>query len=107
MQELIYVADVLISDYSSCIWDASLAGIPCFLYVRDLKKYLSDRNFYTPISEWPFPMAQSEDELCRIITNFNERKYAEDVASHHKALGSFESGEASKKIFEYIESKSK
>ena len=32
MQGLICAADIVISDYSSCIFDAALKRIPCFIY---------------------------------------------------------------------------
>ena len=102
MQEIIYVSDVVISDYSSLIWDVSIAHKPCFIYAMDLKKYLEDRNFYTPISEWPFPLAESMDGLIENILCFDAQQYEEQVAEHHKALGSYETGTAAKQIADYL-----
>ena len=102
MQELLYATDVLISDYSSCLWDASLSYIPSFIYAADLEYYSEKRNFHTPIKEWPYPLAETEDELVKNIRGFDENKYKENVDSHHKSLGSFESGKACEKIAEYI-----
>lgn len=105
MQEIIYVSDVVISDYSSLIWDVSIAHKPCFIYAMDLKKYLEDRNFYTPISEWPFPLAESMDTLVENIMSFDKRRYELQVAEHHKKLGSYETGTAAKQIAKYLISK--
>jgi CDP-glycerol glycerophosphotransferase len=102
MQELIYASDVMITDYSSCIWDACLSHLPCFVYARDLQKYLLDRNFYTPISEWPFPMAEDFQQLVENIENFDYDKYCIAVDEHKKALGSFENGTACKQVSEYL-----
>lgn len=102
MQELIYASDVVITDYSSLIWDASLVYKPCFIYATDLPKYLSDRNFYTPISEWPFPLAENLDVLLSNIEQFDEKIYRENVDRHHKDLGSFENGTAGKQVAEYM-----
>ncbi|MBQ4227271.1 MAG: CDP-glycerol glycerophosphotransferase family protein, partial [Clostridia bacterium] len=44
MQELLCAADVLITDYSSSIWDMSLTGKPAFLYCRDLASYTRERD---------------------------------------------------------------
>ena len=49
MQELLCAADVLVSDYSSCIWDFSLTGKPCFIFAPDLDAYRFDRDFYMDI----------------------------------------------------------
>lgn len=102
MQELLYVADILITDYSSSMWDFSLTYKPCFLFAADLNQYEHDRDFYTPIERWPFPLAQNNDELEDNILAFDEKKYKEDVDRHHKELGSFESGKACETICKMI-----
>ena len=45
MQELLAAADMLITDYSSCIWDYSFLYRPCFLYTPDLREYLAKTGF--------------------------------------------------------------
>ena len=48
--ELVAACDILISDYSACIFDGALAGKPVFLYTPDLQQYCKDdRAFYTYI----------------------------------------------------------
>ena len=107
MQEIIFTADVIISDYSSCLWDASLAYKPSFIYAADLDYYSEKRNFHTPIKEWPFLLAETEEDLIQNITNFDKNKYKNKVDHHHKALGSFEDGHACDKIVDYIVKKTK
>lgn len=102
MQELLCAADVLITDYSSSMWDMSLTGKPCFIYATDLADYRQERDFYTPINEWPFPVAQNNQELASAIHNFDEQKYATDVQHHHDALGSCETGHASQTVGDLI-----
>lgn len=94
MQELLCAANVLITDYSSSIWDYSLLKRPCFIYANDLKQYKTERNFHTPIHEWPFPLAQNNDELCNNIKCFNFEQFNKRVAEHLKLLGSYENGTA-------------
>ncbi len=98
MQELLLAADCLITDYSSCIWDMSLTGKPVFLYAPDLKKYSAERDFFTDIHSWPFPLSESDAELENIILSFDTDKYASDIDRHHRELGSFESGRASEAV---------
>lgn len=102
MQELLYAADILISDYSSCIWDFSLQYKPVFLYCPDLGKYQEARDFYIPIEKWHFILAHDQDELDKKIDNFNETKYKKDILLHHQELGNTESGKATKIICERI-----
>jgi len=94
MQELLCAIDILITDYSSSIWDYSFTFKPCFIYAPDLKKYQKEQGFQTPIEEWPFPLAETNEQLMGNISNFNEEKYKQAVKKHHADLGSYESGTA-------------
>ena len=102
MQDLLQCADVLLTDYSSCMWDFSLMGKPCFLYARDIAEYRGERDFYTPIDSWPFPLAADNDALVQVISEFDENAYRADVVRHHEALGSTESGTAARQCVERI-----
>jgi CDP-glycerol glycerophosphotransferase len=102
MQKLLCAADVLITDYSSSIWDFSLTYKPCFIYAPDLKKYLADQEFYTPIAEWPFMVAETNEQLAENILNFNTEKYKARINQHHRDLGSYEMGTAAKQFCELV-----
>ena len=95
MQELLLSADVLITDYSSCMWDFSLLKKPCFIYASDLEKYKADVDFYTPINQWPFPLSRNNNQLRKNILMFQENLYIKAVKKHHNDLGIKETGEAS------------
>lgn len=98
MQELLCAADVLITDYSSSMWDYSFTGRPGFLFAPDRAQYESERDFYTPIEEWPFPLAQSNEELVQNIEQFSEESLAQRIKGHHESLGSCETGCAAKTL---------
>lgn len=102
MQELLYAVDILITDYSSSIWDFSLMVKPVFLYCPDLKKYSDVRSFYMPIEEWPFILCKNNNELVDNIRNFNYEEYRVDVEEHHRILGSYEQGSATQNICDRI-----
>lgn len=95
MQELLLISDVLISDYSSCMWDFLLTERPCFVYAEDLDGYeTGDRSFFVPPSLWPYPIAQSADELYRKIAAFDAEAYRERCAAHRQQMRSFDTGHA-------------
>ena len=94
MQEILFAADALITDYSSSIWDMGLTGKPVFLYTPDLSSYRSERDFYTDIRTWPFPLAESMEKLEENIRLFDEERYSAAVKKHLAGLGSCESGKA-------------
>ena len=102
MQELLAAADMLITDYSSSVWDYSLLQRPGFLLATDLEKYELNQGFYTPIEQWPFPLAESNDELLTRIEAFDEAENAARTKGHHEALGSKEDGHATERVIERI-----
>jgi CDP-ribitol ribitolphosphotransferase len=69
--------DILITDYSSVIFDALLLKINTILYVKDKDKYLKNRGLYYNIEDYNFgSIVKNEDELIRAIKNpiFNKEK---------------------------------
>ncbi len=102
-QELLCSTDILISDYSSTIWDFSLTKKPCFLYCPDLNYYMhDDRGTYTPIETWPGILCRSNDELEQAILHFDEAEYIKKVEKHHADLGSYEKGTACEQVCKRI-----
>lgn len=97
MQELMLVADVFITDYSSSMWDWAITEKPGFLYVPDLDSYDKERGFYTPIETWAFPFAKNNDELNQLILSHDEKKAKEKIREHTQRLGTFENGKACEK----------
>lgn len=102
MQELLYASDILITDYSSSMWDFGLTKKPCFLYATDLNQYDMERGFYSDIHTWPFPLAENTEELISTIDNFDNNSYQENLAKHFSDLGSYENGHATETICKFI-----
>ena len=96
MQELLLIADVLISDYSSCLWDFSLTYRPCFIYAPDFKQYALNPGFESDYKEWPFIIVYNNDELELAIINFDEDSFVERAKLYHQLYGSYDKGDASK-----------
>lgn len=96
MNELLAVADVLISDYSSCLWDFALTKRPSFVYATDLRRYAeSERDFAYPLAEWPYAITKDNDELESAILGFDETAYRAAVQAHLDKAGSYDTGTAS------------
>lgn len=94
MQDLLCAADVLITDYSSSIWDFSFTYRPCFLYVPDVDKYEKEQGFYTDIYEWGFPVCKSDSQFVAEINDYNSVEFEKKMRKHHDAFGSYENGRA-------------
>ena len=102
MQELLYISDVVITDFSSLMWDFSLTNRPCFLYADDIDEYERERGFYMPSNKWPYPIARNNTELINKIETFDFEKYQQDVTNHHEECGSYEKGIACESIINMI-----
>ena len=102
MQELLCCADAIITDYSSLMWDYSFTYRPVFLYAPDIEQYEKERGFYMPVSEWPYPIAHSNEEMRKNILNFDVELYIKRVKEHHIASGSFETGSSCAKVLELM-----
>ena len=106
IQELLAISDILISDYSSLMFDFTITKRPCFLYVPDLEEYQSkDRKLYFNVKELPFKIAKSNDELIDKIVNFSNEEYNKSLELFLNKIGSYENGKASQKIAELIKNK--
>lgn len=105
MQELLCASDILISDYSSTIWDFALQKRPVFIYADDLEKYKKSRGFYYNIEDAPYLVAQNNEELCNNIQKFNNKDYLNKLEKFSAKVNSYENGQACKKVYEYISQK--
>lgn len=103
MQELLVISDALITDYSSSMWDFSFTYRPGFLFVPDIDKYReTERALYSPIETWPYDFAKTDKQLVELIENYNYDDAVKKITKHHKALGSYENGEATKFVVREI-----
>ena len=102
MQELLAACELLITDYSSCMFDFVTTGKTCFLYASDIQAYKQDRDTYFELEELPFPLAVNNDELEVRIREFDPEKYGMELRKLFERVGLCESGIASRKTAEYI-----
>ena len=66
--ELMKIADVIITDYSACAFEAAVLMKPLYFFVPDYKKYSSDRGLNIDLySELPNAVFDTADELCSAI----------------------------------------
>lgn len=104
ISEVMAACDMVITDYSSCAFDASFAQIPVLLYADDVQEYIKNRGqFMWKKEELPFDVAESNDELVNNIKKFDYEKYKSDVECFMKKHGVVERGDASHQVASFIE----
>jgi CDP-ribitol ribitolphosphotransferase / teichoic acid ribitol-phosphate polymerase len=72
INELLLISDLLITDYSSVIFEFSLLKRPMIFFAYDLDSYLSERGFYYDYKELvPGPIASTTNEVIDQIKHGN------------------------------------
>lgn len=105
MQELLCVTDLLITDYSSSMFDMGMLKRPCILYATDIEQY--NRGYYFKFDELPFPLARNENELLAAISSFTPEGYKKDLQEFFdNHIGMVEKGTSSKALSEWMISRS-
>lgn len=70
IEELLILADILITDYSSIIFDFSVLQRPLAFFAKDLDTYKKERGFYYEFEEIvPGPIFDDSEELAQWIKN--------------------------------------
>ncbi len=103
MQELLAISDVLLTDYSSSMFDVAYLGKMCMLYVSDLEQYVAkERRLYFDIKALPFPIATNNEILEKNVLQFEEKEYRDQIQDFMGKIGSFETGSACQMITRQI-----
>ena len=105
IQELLVSADIVVTDYSSCIFDFMLSRKPGFIYASDIKDFDEMRGFYYPLTSTPFPVSENNEQLQKNISEFDYESYKQKVEDFLKEKGCIEDGHASERVVEFIKEK--
>lgn len=104
LQELILGSDMLITDYSSCMFDAALAQKPTFIYASDIHHYSDERGFYFKLEELPFSIAKNTPQLIKNIQMFDIEQYEKKLSIFTKDIGFYDDGQATKRFHNFLNS---
>lgn len=105
VNELYIVSDILVTDYSSVLFDFANLKRPMIFYMYDRDHYQGDlRGFYFDLSELPGDIVQTEEDLVNAIKNINsytERHIAEYEAFSRK-FNYLDDGQATQRVIEKV-----
>src|SRR5699024_3317536 len=101
INDLLLVADVLTTDYSSTIYDSSLLNIPMLFYAFDLEEYISSRDFYDEFESFvPGKITRSFDELLGAL---KDEDYEYEKVERFKKLNfEFLDGGSSDRVIDWL-----
>lgn len=99
--ELYLAADVLVTDYSSSMFDFSVTGKPMIFLCPDIDEYASKRGFYFDFEELaPGPILRDGSKLSETLENLESLKteYAQRYLAWRQKFNSLEDGRASSRV---------
>lgn len=97
INDLYIAADILITDYSSVIFDYSILNKPLFCFAYDYEAYKKERGMYfDPEQEYPGGVIQTEDELLVKIKSAVTDEQREEIAAFNKRFMEYSHGDATK-----------
>jgi len=89
VNDLLFAVDLLITDYSSIMFEYSVLGRPMLFYGYDLDAYVAGRDFYVPFEAFvPGRIVRTSDALLDAIRreDYEAEKVAAFVAAHFAHL---------------------
>lgn len=102
-EELASACDVMVSDYSSIMFEPAFVRKPVFLLAADRGEYIGQEyDFLIDYDTLPFPIAETNNELYHNILAFDRLKYEEEVTHFLDRYGIHEDGHASARAAEFI-----
>ena len=103
-EEFIAASDILITDYSSIMFDPAYVKKTVILYATDIDEYLkNDYDLLLDIRSLPFPLAESNGQLLQIIQEFDYESYRNRLEQFLDAYHVMEDGSSCKRIVEFID----
>lgn len=70
INDLLFVSDILITDYSSVCFEFSLLNRPMIFFAYDMDEYIEKRDFYYPYEGFvPGNIVKTTEEIVHIIKN--------------------------------------
>jgi CDP-glycerol glycerophosphotransferase len=98
--QLLLVADALITDYSSVMFDFSVTGKPMHFFVPDLEHYRGElRGFYFDLAAHaPGPVVRTADDLIAALRDGDPADHAERYAAWTARFNAREDGRAAERV---------
>lgn len=106
ISELFLVADALITDYSSVMFDFSVTGKPIYFFAPDIEHYRDQlRGFYfdlIPVA--PGPVLDDASELVRLLKDPEsvEKDYADRYAAWRERFNPRDDGHAGERVVQRL-----
>ncbi len=104
--DLLALADVLVTDYSSVMFDFSASGRPMVFFVPDLEEYRDEvRGFYLDLaSRAPGPLVRTTTECVAAVagSQASAERFAQRYAAWRAEFNPFDDGGAARRVVDRL-----
>lgn len=102
VNELIIASNIVVTDYSSVMFDGLAANKTVMLYVKDADDYQQKRGLYWKIEDLPFLRAYNNADAISEIDNFSIESYSSKINQFKDELGIIPNDHASEIVANVI-----
>ncbi len=106
VEDLYNISDILITDYSSVMFDYALLNKPMIFFTYDMEEYCNKlRGLYIDFEkEAPGTLAFTSDDVINAIVNLEEeqKKNRERIESFHSKFLTYENGNSCEKVVQEV-----
>jgi len=103
--ELYIAADILITDFSSVMFDYTVTGKPIMFLAPDLERYRAERGFYFDFEALaPGPILNSDTEVLQTLGRIEQisKLYEPRYRAWQQKFNSLEDGSAAKRVVDIV-----
>ena len=103
--ELYLAADILITDFSSVMFDFTVTGKPVLFLAPDLERYRAERGFYFDFEATaPGPILKTDSEVVAALARIDEisAEYSVKYRAWQQKFNSLEDGKAAARVADIV-----
>ncbi len=102
MQEILIASDILITDYSSTVFDFAVMNKPSYIFATDIERYLKVRGLKKDFFHIPYPICKTNEELIELLRLYTPESGNKEAKEFIEMFGGVDKGDASKQVVEHI-----
>jgi CDP-glycerol glycerophosphotransferase (TagB/SpsB family) len=106
IRDLYLAADLMVTDYSSTMFDFAITGRPLLFYTYDLEDYRDRlRGFYFELEDVaPGPLVRTSEDLVSAIADLDgvRERYADRYAAFRRTFCALEDGHATDRVLDLL-----
>lgn len=104
VQELMIASDILITDYSSTIYEFAMLKKPSYIYASDLEAFQKIRPLNDFYFDMPYPINQTNNALLSQLSEYTPQAGVAAAEAFMSKFGGVDKGDAAKQVVGIISS---